>query len=284
MKMRNFRTRSELSSNKRMGKIVRNFIGLIILLSLTSCGCSSETNVDCSGIFEKDEDTRYLPVIGKRTVFDVDVEELSGLCLNKDKTALLSCGDQGVVKTISFEGKVTEIFEYDTDMEGVTLDPETGDIYLAIEGAQIVAKLAAPDYNDFNTVFPVQEAIDNGYSNGGLEGIEFYKDDILFVGSQTEANLWQYHMDGTMISKVSLSAFATEVAGMCYDPVDDRLWIVDSNEAELYLVTVDGKLEATYSLGKIENAESVCLDRERGCIWVGSDEYSPKLYRYETSF
>lgn len=152
-----------------MGKIVRNFIALIILLSLTSCGCSSETNVDFSGIFEKDEDTRYLPVIGKRTVFDVDVEELSGLCLNKDKTALLS-------------------------------------------------------------------------------------------------------------------AFATEVAGMCYDPVDDRLWIVDSNEAELYLVTVDGKLEATYSLGKIENAESVCLDIERGCIWVGSDEYSPKLYRYEISF
>ena len=81
-----------------------------------------------------------------------------------------------------------------------------------------------------------------------------------------------------------LSAFATEVAGMCYDPVDDRLWIVDSNEAELYLVTVDGKLNSIYSLGKIENAESVCLDRERGCIWVGSDEYSPKLYRYEISF
>ena len=71
---------------------------------------------------------------------------------------------------------------------------------------------------------------------------------------------------------------------MCYDPVGDWLWISDSNREELYLATVDGKLLATYSLEGIKNAESVCVDRERGCIWIGSDEDDPKLYRFEVKF
>ena len=51
-----------------------------------------------------------VPVMGEGvSVFDVDVEELSGLCFNEDATELLSCGDQGVVKSISFTGKVKDI-------------------------------------------------------------------------------------------------------------------------------------------------------------------------------
>ena len=79
-------------------------------------------------------------------VYDVDVEELSGLCMSADGTMLVSCGDQGVVKSISFEGAVSELLVYDADMEGVTLDPTTGDLYLAIEGEQHVYKLSSPDY------------------------------------------------------------------------------------------------------------------------------------------
>lgn len=62
---------------------------------------------------------------GERVVFDVDVEEISGICLNSDKTVLLTIGDQGVVKQISFTGEVTHILDFYADMEGVTLDPET---------------------------------------------------------------------------------------------------------------------------------------------------------------
>ena len=112
-----------------------------------------------------------MPVMGARTVFEVDVEELSGLCLTLDGTALLSCGDQGVVKQISFDGKVSEIWSHDADMEGITIDPDTGHMYLAVEGSQKVYRLDAPDYTKHSSVIYVQEAIDENYSNGGLEGI-----------------------------------------------------------------------------------------------------------------
>lgn len=228
--------------------------------------------------------TEGIPVMGSRTVFNVNVEELSGLCLNADGTALLSCGDQGVVKEISFDGKVSNLWEHDADMEGITIHPETKDIYIAIEGAQKLYKLDAPDYKNYSSIFYVQEAVNDGYDNSGLEGIDYYKDDIVFIGSQWGANLWQYKLDGTKVSKISLSDFASEVAGLCYDPVEDWLWVVDSNRAKLYVCTVKGKLVTSYDLAGVENAESVCVDRERGCVWVGSDEGSPKLYRYSFTF
>lgn len=225
-----------------------------------------------------------MPVMGEREVFDVDVEEISGICLSADKTALLAIGDQGVVKQISFDGEVTDLLSYYADMEGVTLDPNTGDMYIASEWDQSVLKLDAPDYQVCTTLFYVQEAIDDNYRNSGLEGISYYKDDIFLVGSQEHANLWQYRKDGTMISKISLSEFADEIAGLCYDPVADWLWVIDSNFVKIYICTVDGKLLATYDLEDIENAESICVDRERNCVWVGSDEDEPKLYKYAFEF
>ena len=225
-----------------------------------------------------------MPVMGERIVFDVDVEELSGLCLTADKSALLSCGDQGIVKKISFTGEVTDILTYFADMEGVAVNPNTGDMYIAAEWDQGVLQLDAQDYQNATMLFYVQEALDNEYKNSGLEGISYYKDDILFIGSQWDSNLWQYRLDGTMLSKISLSDFADEIAGLCYDPVADWLWVIDSNLVKIYICTVDGELLATYDLGDIENAESICVDRERNCVWVGSDEDSPKLYKFSFKF
>lgn len=222
--------------------------------------------------------------MGEYEVFEVDVEEISGLCLNHDSTMLLSCGDQGVVKTITFDGKVSEVLVKSADMEGITLYPATRDLFLAIEGDQEVHRMTAPDYDSLEFVFPVQEAIDSNYRNGGLEAVEYYKDDILFVGSQENANLWQYRIDGSMISKISLKDFTTEVAGLHYDAEADWLWVMDSNERKINICEVDGTYVTSYDIPFIENAESICVDRSRNCVWVASDEASPKLYRFSFRF
>lgn len=225
-----------------------------------------------------------MPVMGTSAVYEVDVEEISGLCLDADKSALISCGDQGLVKRITFDGEASEVLVYPADMEGITLHPATGDLYLAIEGRQEVARLAAPSYDTYETVFKVQEAIDGNYRNGGLEAVEYYEDDVLWVGSQTEANLWQYKVDGTLVSKITLSDFATEIAGLCYEPETGLLWVTDSNLAKIFLCTTEGALLETYDVPFIENLESICVDRGRGCVWVASDEDSPKLYRIVFDF
>lgn len=89
------------------------FSALLIFAAFTAC---------------KDED---FPVMGDHSVLEVDISELSGLCLNSD------------VKTVSFDGKTAPLWSFDPDMEGITIDPASGNLYIAIEGRQEVHMLAA---------------------------------------------------------------------------------------------------------------------------------------------
>lgn len=225
-----------------------------------------------------------IPVIGEYKVYSVDINELSGLCMNKDKTYLLSCGDKGVIKSISFNGETQDIWTMASDMEGITSDPTTGDVYLAIEGLQEVHKLAAPAFSSQTRVFAVKDAVDGYYDNSGLEAVEYYEDGVLFVGSQKGANLWQYDLDGTMLSNVSLSSFASEIAGLCYEPETGWLWVTDSKKSKIFICNPNGTLIASYDISFIDNAESICVDRSRGYVWVGSDEDDTKLYRFDFKF
>lgn len=225
-----------------------------------------------------------VPVISGCSVMDVDVEELSGLCLDHDGNCLLACGDDGDVKSISFTGETSEIWSKDLDMEGITLNPSNADMYLAIEGRQEILKLAAPEYNTPEVMFQIKEAVDGRFFNDGLEGVTYYKDDMLLIGSQRGAYIWKCTLDGEIVSKISVDSFVSEIADLCYDPEGDWLWIMDSEKKIMCICTVDGRLIHSYDIKDIENAESVCVDRRNGCIWVGSDEDSPKLYRFEAKF
>ena len=233
---------------------------------------------------------KKLPVMGTYTKKNVNVEEISGICLNPDKTALLAVGDQGVLKEIDLTTMaVKTLWTRDADMEAITLDPRTNDLYIGIEYSQKVYKLDAPDWQKHSSIIYVQEAIDNGYNNSGVEGIAYYKEDMVFVGTQWGANLWIYKLDGTMVAKTSLSSFADEIAGLDYDPVEDWLWVIDSNYKKIYLCEVvekpfSVKRLATYDVSHISNAESICVDRDRNCVWVGSDESSPKIYKFNFTF
>ena len=87
-----------------------------------------------------------------------------------------------------------------------------------------------------------------------------------------------------ILSKISLSDFADEVAGLHYDSEADWLWVTDSRKSLMYICKVDGTLLASYDISFIDNAESICVDRPAGIVWVGSDEKETKLYRIDFEF
>lgn len=239
---------------------------------------------DYSGPAPKDPD---MPVIGKYTKYDIpEIKELSGICLTADKSALWGVGDNGALGLISFDGKATLLWEKSCGMEDITVHPVTGDLYIADEDNHRVVKIEAPDYtNKIIKVFTVQEAL--GYGNSSLEGIAYFKDDILFVGSQTGANLWKYTTSGEKLSMVSLRKLThdaiTEIGGLCYDSETDMLWVTDSETHKLYVL--DSELThilATYPVPYAGNNESVCVDHINKCVWVGNDSDSvSKLYQIE---
>lgn len=223
-----------------------------------------------------------MPVQGgyTRVVFPSNVEELSGICFSKDRDFIWGVGDEGAIYRISLDmNTVTTVLSTGSDLEDVTLNPNTGDLYFAKE-ADRVDKLTAPAYDRKTQVFYVTEAANFG--NSGLEGIAYYKDDILYVGAQTGATLWAYKLDGTKIWKKQLGTIAPqieEVGGLCYDAEKDWLWVSDSEACKLFVFNGEvTKLLAIYDVGYIGNAESVLVDRPNGLVYVGDDGSTSKIY------
>ena len=235
-----------------------------------------------------------MPVLKGYTKYTVSVTEISGLCLTADGSALWAVGDNGYLGQVSFDGQTTKFWTCDKnqeeDMEGVTIDPVTGDLYIALEyghHSQSVARVSAPDYTkeSFTILFKVDQA--KGYYNSGLEGITYYKDDMVYVGSQTGANLFLYKLNGEQVGETKSLQKITrhaikEVGGLCYDAEKDWLWVTDSETHKLYVL--DGEIThilATYSVMYCSNNEAIIVDRAHGCVWVGNDDDTPRVYRLE---
>jgi len=252
-------------------------------------------NPDAPGRWERPEENMEpekpaeLPVMGKATKFVLQkgtekVEELSGLCLSKDKDFLWGVHDKGTLYKIYFDGSFEKHWYHDADMEGITLDPDTGDLYIGLESSSKSAyKVPAPGYNSYSSLFAVEGVADMG--NSGVEGITWHKGNLYF-GTQTGARLFEYKLDGTQLWKKSLrdvTSTISEVGDLCYDPVSDYLWVLDSNSNKdrpqylgftLYLFTGDGsKLLNTYYVGDFANwnPEAVCVDHGNSCIWIADD-------------
>ena len=229
-----------------------------------------------------------LPAMGRHTTWklqksDTDfVVELSGLCLSKDNDFLWGVGDNGNLYKIGFDGSYEEHWSHPADMEGITIDPESGDLYVAVEPDRVYR--LAPPHTAKATPFAVPEA--SGMGNSGIEGIAWHRGE-LYLGAQTGATLWRYSVSGEkrMESKSlrDIAPTISEIAGLCYDPVSDRLWVIDSNSNKdrppylpytIYLFDGDAtRLLSTYSVADFANwnPEAVCVDRVHHCLWLADD-------------
>ena len=248
-------------------------------------------NPDKPGKYERPEEyqPKDLPVMGSHVTYKLQaggkmVEELSGLCLSKDEDFLWGVHDKGTLYKIHFDGSFEQQWYHEADMEGITMDPSNGDLYIGLESSSKSAyKVPAPGYNSYSSLFAVEGVESMG--NSGIEGITWHKGNLYF-GSQTGARLFEYSLDGTQLSKKSLrdvTSTISEVGDLYYDPVSDYLWVLDSNSNKdrpeylpftLYLFNGNAtKLLATYSIGSFANwnPEAVCVDHKNNCIWIGDD-------------
>ena len=225
------------------------------------------------------------PVKGGYTEYTVNVQELSGLCLNNDKSFLWGVGDQGNLVKLDFEGNVTKVLSKGYDMESVTMNPTTGDLYLGCE-PNYVYKVLAPDYQKTEEIFRIQEA--SSYGNSGIEGISWYKDDMLLVGTQVGAYMWACKLDGTIVWRKCMKTAAIgllEIADICYDPVRDQIWIICSETQSIYLFNGDATEHlATYKVNYGGNCESIYLDYNNNCVWIADDDSTSKLFRIDFTF
>ncbi len=202
------------------------------------------------------------------------VVELSGLCLSEGKDFLWGVGDNGHVYKINLDGSYSLYTDLDTDLEGVTMHPDTKDLYVCIEPKRI-AKIAASSYNSRTNVATVTDA--ENYDNSGLEGITWYKGNLL-VGSQTGAYVWAYSTSGSKVmSRKSLrdiESSISEVADLYYDSETDLLWVLDSEKYKIFIFNgAITELVTTVDISGFAdwNPESIFVDHEHDCVWIADD-------------
>ena len=235
-----------------------------------------------------------MPEMTGNKKFSVKLNEMSGLCLSVDGDFLWAVGDGGELARIDLEGNVISKRSIGGDTEGLTIEPETGDLLVAMEPNSVGRITAADGYEGkMTTIFKIKEASSKG--NSGMEGISYYKDGLVFCGTQLYAELFLCDLNAEVDSNkytpiiwskqlVSIIPGIDEVGGMCYDPLTDWIWITDSNMKKLFVLTSDAEtLLATYPVKTVTNAESIFVDHLHSCVWVGSDNDSATstLFRFD---
>ncbi len=228
-----------------------------------------------------------MPEMGKRTKYTVEFNELSGLYLSADETFLWGVGDNGDLARISFEGKLLQSkFSIGGDSEAVTINPETGDLLIGLE-PNGVGVVKAPEFNTkVKTLFNIADA--KNFGNAGMEGLTYYKDGLVYAGTQTGSYLYLCNLEtGEVLWRKGLREMygtITEIADLYYDPLTDWLWVIDSESRRFFALTGDAEsMLGFYSVKGIENPESICVDHTHSCIWV-ADDYGSTSYLYRFDF
>ena len=241
-----------------------------------------------------------MPEMVKRTKYSVELNELSGLCLSADDSFLWAIGDGSEIAQISFEGKRVNKANLKTtsgstiDSEAISLNYDTGDLLIGGEPSSVcrIPAIGVGDifkestYKGAETLFKIDDA--KSFGNAGLEGLTYYKDGLAYAGTQTGSYLYLCNLEtGEVIWRKGLREkfpAITEIADLCYDPLTDWLWVIDSESLRFFALTGDAEsMLGFYSARGISNPESVCVDHKNSCIWVG-DDYGSTSYLYRFDF
>lgn len=241
-----------------------------------------------------------MPEMGQRTKYAIKFNELSGLCLSSDGSFLWGLGDGSEIAKISFQGELVATASLKTttnssiDSEAISLRYDNGDLMIGGEPSSVlrIPKDGAGDvfkessYKSVEALFKIDDA--KNFGNAGLEGLTYYKDGLVYAGTQTGSYLYLCDIaTGEVKWRKGLREIfptITEIADLCYDPLTDWLWIIDSESRRFFALTGDAEtMLGFYSVRGIENPESICVDHKNSCIWVG-DDYGSTSYLYRFDF
>ncbi|MBR6211672.1 MAG: hypothetical protein IKQ64_01355, partial [Bacteroidales bacterium] len=98
----------------------------LLLLAAAPGACAQP---DDTGWNPSHRQTENAPVMGEVSWIGTDCPEVSGLCLAPDGGGLIAASDEKGLYRVTWDGGTTPfLVKWRMDCEGVTFDPETGDI------------------------------------------------------------------------------------------------------------------------------------------------------------
>lgn len=201
------------------------------------------------------------------------IGDFSGVCFNADKTGLIGVSNSGgTLWNINFDGtrESTHFVKLEKDLEGVTVDPVSGTIYVCEEKENYVWRVFQEDgkYKARRVVQINSGAYD---SNSGLEAIT-YHDGYLYIGNQSPANLIIYSLEHEAVALRYTASFISECfSDLWFDTTNNTLWAVDAWANEIVNFTIWGDFIARFKPSTVPWIEGICLDFENNKAWFACD-------------
>jgi len=226
---------------------------------------------------------------------DIDKQQLrepSGICYHAERNTLFVVGDEGDVAEIKKDGTPVANYIVKGDLEGITVVPETGLLYIAVEAEDIILEFD-PVKGEVRRRFPINRAF-NGDPNflqkrtdrydNGIESLAFVPDKnhpeggTFYVGNQWDPPVIMEVLVPLQSSRAAeaeakiirvLPFRMDDPAAMYYDPLTRLLNIVSDADNILVEVTLDGRMVKQYAfLG--DKQEGICRDDE-GYLYIAQD-------------
>jgi uncharacterized protein YjiK len=218
--------------------------------------------------------------------------EPSGICFHPSRKTLFVVSDEGEIAEIETDGSPVFRHEIPGDLEGVTVNPQTGLLYVIIEGEDIILEFD-PDKREVTRRFPLNRAFggdpnfiekkEEGYDNG-IESIEFIEDGshpeggTFYIGNQWDPprvievfvplKSSKEKESRARILRV-LPLEMNDPAAMFYDSKTGLLNVVSDADNILVEITLDGEIVREYAfLG--DNQEGITRDDE-GYLYITQD-------------
>ena len=218
--------------------------------------------------------------------------EPSGICFHPTRKTLFVVSDEGEIMEIEKDGTPVFRKKIPGDLEGITVNPESGLLYLIKEGDDVILEFD-PDKKEIIRTFPLNRTYrgdpnfiekGTGRFDNGIESIVFVEDEkhpeggTFYIGNQwdppcvmhvqvplkstqkrtTEAHiLWVLPLD------------LDDPAAIFYDSKNALLNVVSDADNILVEITLDGKIVREYAfLG--DNQEGIARDDE-GYLYIAQD-------------
>lgn len=226
---------------------------------------------------------------------DIDkqgIREPSGICYHPLRKTLFVVSDEGEIAEITTDGDPVFNQKIPGDLEGVTVDPQTGFLYIIHEGADVILEFD-PNKKEVTRKFPINrefkgnpefiekqtDSFDNGIEDiAFVPSINHPEGGTFYVSNQIDPpcilellvplKTTQFKSAEAKIIRV-LPFKMDDPAAMYYDPKTRLLNVVSDFDNILVELTLNGKLVNQYAfLG--DNQEGLARD-EKGFLYIAQD-------------
>jgi uncharacterized protein YjiK len=222
----------------------------------------------------KDDD----PALEKLTLlrqYDIAVAEPSGLSYSAGGNALYTVSDQtGNAYKLSLTGSVISTLGFTgNDLEGITVNPSNGDIWVVAERSRQLIKLKS----NGTEIDRFQLDIEANDDNAGLEGIAFNSenDHLYILNEKNPGLLLEVNEQGKIVRETELN-FASDYSGIFFDHSEEVLWIVSDESKTVTKCDLFGELDKSFNI-PIAQAEGIVVNSQEKEIYLTRDGNS-KMY------